>query len=98
MRSLFDDLGSASHNLTQKIKAKVEKSGSFEINGFNLVLGDTISEGRIDSRGGYGFIIKCTEVGTGKKYVLKKSICPVEPANRRPRNENSWPRQSVSSW
>lgn len=45
MRSLFDDLGSASHNLTQKIKSKVEKASVMEINGINLVLGDTISEG-----------------------------------------------------
>ena len=45
MRSLFDDLGSASHSLTQKLKGKAEKSSTLEINGLHLVLGDTISDG-----------------------------------------------------
>jgi len=49
MRSLFDDIGSASHNLTQKIMSKVDKASVMEINGIHLVLGDTISEGWLRS-------------------------------------------------
>jgi hypothetical protein len=49
MRSLFDDLGSASNNLKQKIKGKMDSSQTLEVNGINLILGDTISEGMIVS-------------------------------------------------
>jgi hypothetical protein len=78
MRNLFDDIGSAKHNLTQKLKASMDSGSTFEINGYHLRLMDTISEGNYSCySGGYGYIIRCQDVNTGQKFVLKKSVCHV---------------------
>ena len=46
MKNLFDEIGSARHNLGQKIKNSLaDRSSLLEINGYQLTLEDTISEG-----------------------------------------------------
>jgi len=46
MKNLFEEIGSASHNIGQKIKnSMTDRSSLLEINGYQLALEDTISEG-----------------------------------------------------
>lgn len=45
MENLFKEIGSAKHNIGTMMNNLVSREQSLEINGINLALGDTLSEG-----------------------------------------------------
>ena len=99
MKNLIDDIGSVKHNLSQKIKASVtDKASMLEINGHQLYLEDTISEGRKGLIRGLWLHHSLHRPLNREEVRLEEKRVSGRLLLTRTKRGSRWPWPSASSW